>query len=240
MTQNTISHEIADKMRTDILRQRYACGDRLPSERDLAAGFDASRGAVREALSQLEQSGLIKIQPGGARVRSLQSASISVLGPLMALDESPDPVLIDQFLQTFAALSALTAKEAINCANDEEMNRLRQMVVSLEDQERDYEAMQQQWREFLKALADIANNLVIHLIGNDLRAHFVDRMVKLGVRPELRKTVVSGVLSSLKTSIAQRNGDLAQLAVQKYFDELRQSVANNFHIQRSPRREKGI
>ena len=240
MTQNTISHEIADKMRTDILRQRYVCGDRLPSERDLAAGFDASRGAVREALSQLEQSGLIKIQPGGARVRSLQSASISVLGPLMALDESPDPVLIDQFLQTFAALSALTAKEAINCGNDEEMNRLRQMVVSLEDQERDYEAMQQQWREFLKTLADIANNLVIHLIGNDLRAHFVDRMVKLGVRPELRKTVVREVLSSLKTSIAQRNGDLAQLAVQRYFDELRQSVTNIFDIQRSPHREKII
>ena len=240
MTQNTISHEIADKMRTDILRQRYVCGDRLPSERDLAAGFDASRGAVREALSQLEQSGLIKIQPGGARVRSLQSASISVLGPLMALDESPDPVLIDQFLQTFAALSALTANEAINCANDEEMNHLRQMVVSLEDQERDYEAMQQQWREFLKALADIANNLVIHLIGNDLRAHFVDRMVKLGVRPELRKTVVREVLSSLKTSIAQRNGDLAQLAVQRYFDELRQSVTNIFDIQRSPHREKII
>ena len=63
MTQNTISHEIAHKMRTDILRQRYVCGDRLPSERDLAAGFDASRGAVREALSQLQSSSIVKSIP---------------------------------------------------------------------------------------------------------------------------------------------------------------------------------
>ena len=227
-------------MRTDILRQRYVCGDRLPSERDLAAGFDASRGAVREALSQLEQSGLIKIQSGGARVRSIQSASISVLGPLMTLYESPDPVLIDQFLQTFAALSALTAREAINYANNEEMNRLRQMVVSLGKQSKDYETMQPQWREFLSALAEIADNLVIHLIGNDLRAQFVDQMAKLGIQPELRKKVVNEVLSTLKTSVTEGKGDLAQLAVQQYFDELRHSVAEFFDNQRGSYREEEI
>jgi DNA-binding FadR family transcriptional regulator len=157
----------------------------------------------------------------------------------MTLDESPDPVLIDQFLQTFAALSALTAREAINYANNEEMNRLRQMVVSLGKQAKDYEAMQPQWREFLKALAEIADNLVIHLIGNDLRAQFVDQMVKLGIKPELRKKVVNEVLSTLRTSVTERNGDLAQLAVQQYFDELRQSVTNFFDNQRRSYREQG-
>ena len=239
MTHNTISHEIAKEMRTEILRQRYVCGDRLPSERDLATRFDASRGAVREALSQLEQTGLIKIQPGGARVRPIQSASISVLGPLMTLDESPDPVLIDQFLQTFAALSALTAREAINYANNEEMNRLSQMVVMLGKQAKDYEAMQPQWREFLRALGEIADNLVIHLIANDLRAQFVDQMVKLGIQPELRKKAINEVLSSLKKSVTERNGDLAQSAVQQYFDELRRSVTKIFGNQRSFSREQG-
>jgi len=211
-------------MRSDILRQRYLSGDRLPSERDLATRFDASRGAVREALSQLEQLGLIDIQPGGARVKPIESASISILGPLMTLEEIPDPTLIDQFLQTFGALSALTARVAVNHGNDDEMNQLRQMLVILNKQAKDHEAMQPQWREFLEALAGIANNLVVHLIGNDLRAQFVEQMVKLEIQPELRKEVVSEVLTSLKTAIAERNGDLAQSAVQNYFDELRESV----------------
>ena len=47
---NTKSHEIADILRTEILRQQYRSGERMPSERDLAASFDTSRGAVREAL----------------------------------------------------------------------------------------------------------------------------------------------------------------------------------------------
>jgi DNA-binding FadR family transcriptional regulator len=99
--------------------------------------------------------------------------------------------------------------------------------------------MQPQWREFLKALAEISDNLVIHLIGNDLRAQFVDQMVKLGIKPELRKKVVNEVLSTLKTSVTERNGDLAQLAVQQYFDELRQSVTNFFDNQRRSYREQG-
>lgn len=67
-TNRTLSNEIAALVRGEILDQRYREGERLPSERDLAVRFKASRGAVREALSQLEQIGLIDIQPGGARV----------------------------------------------------------------------------------------------------------------------------------------------------------------------------
>jgi len=148
--------------------------------------------------------------------------------------------LIDQFLQTFAALSALTAREAINYANNEEMNHLHQMVVSLSKQAKNYEAMQPRWHKFLRALAEIADNLVIHLIGNDLRAQFVDQMVKFGIQPELRKKVVNEVLSTLKTSVTERNGDLAQLAVQQYFDELRKSVTKIFDNQRCSYREQGI
>ncbi|NKB33829.1 MAG: GntR family transcriptional regulator [Pseudomonadales bacterium] len=223
-TANSISCEIATSLRTDILRQRYLSGDRLPSERELAVRFDASRGAVREALSQLEQSGLIDIQRGGARVKPIEEASISVLGPLMTLDEIPNPALVDKFLQTFGALSALTAREAINHANQEDMNRLRKMVVSLNKQAKDFETMQPPWREFLESLAEIADNLVVHLISNDLQAQFVEQMTRLGFNPELRKKVVNEVLSSLKQAVANRDGDLAQSAVQQYFDEVRGAV----------------
>lgn len=92
----TISHEIADTLRDEILGQRYQSGDRFPSERDLAARFDASRGAVREGLAQLEQLGLTRTQPGDARVQSANVASLEVLlGPLLALDDHPDPLLVD-------------------------------------------------------------------------------------------------------------------------------------------------
>lgn len=223
-TENSVSSEIVINLRADILRQRYESGDRLPSERDLAVRFESSRGAVREALSQLEQAGLIDIQPGGARVKPIKSASISILGPLLLQQEIPNPTLVDQFLQTFGALSALTAREAINQANDEEMNRLREIVVSLHKAPKDIETFQPAWRQFFRVLAETADNLVVHLISNDLKAQFVDQMVQLGLVPTLGDTVLNEVLWDLRKAVIDSDGDLAQSAIQKYFDELRDSV----------------
>lgn len=220
----SLSHEIADVLRDEILRQQYRSGERFPSERDLAARFDASRGAVREALSQLEQLGLIRVQPGGARVQSLDSASIAILGPLMALDELPDPILVDQFLQTFGVMTAMTAKSAIDAASAEQLIQLKKTVVELADESTDFEAMQPKWRALLESLSAIADNLVLRLISNDLKAQFVDQMIKLGIRPEFKKNSIKQLLGSLRVSLNNRDGELAASALQEHFDELRAAV----------------
>ncbi|MEX0963976.1 MAG: GntR family transcriptional regulator [Pseudohongiellaceae bacterium] len=220
----TLSHEIADVLRDEILRQQYRSGDRFPSERDLAGRFNASRGAVREALSQLEQLGLIRVQPGGARVQSVDSASIAILGPLLELDAVPDPLLVDQFLQTFGVMVALTAKNAVNAASPEQLIQLKKMVVALVGDSTDFESMQPQWRELLETMSAIENNLVLRLISNDLKAQFVDRMMTLGIRPELKKNSIKQLLGTLRVSLNNRDGELAAAAMLEHFEELREAV----------------
>lgn len=221
---NTISHEIAEVLRDEILRQQYRSGERFPSERDLAGRFDASRGAVREALSQLEQLGLIRILPGGARVQTVDSASIAILGPLMEMEELPDPILVDQFLQTFGALTSLTARSAVDNADGDQLNQLQEMVVELSEQAGDFEAMQPKWRELLEFMAAVADNLVVRLISNDLKAQFVEQMMKLGIKPEVKKKSTNQMLNSLQLSFGTRDGELAALAMQTHFDEVRTAV----------------
>ncbi|MBL4572383.1 MAG: FadR family transcriptional regulator [Gammaproteobacteria bacterium] len=221
---NTISHEIAAILRDEILQQRYRSGERFPSERDLAARFDASRGAVREALSQLEQLGLIRTQPGGARVQSVKSASLAVLGPLMALGDYPDPLLVDQFLQTFSVLTAMTAKNAVVAASPEQLIQLKKLVAELAGEAEDFEAMQPHWRALLEAMSTIADNLVVRLISNDLKAQFVDQMIELGIRPDLRAGSIDKLLSSLRVSLNNQDGELAGQAMQDHFVELREAV----------------
>jgi len=61
---------IADVLAERVLSGEYAAGDRLPSERQLAVEFGASRPMVREALRSLVERGLIDVEPGrGAFVR---------------------------------------------------------------------------------------------------------------------------------------------------------------------------
>lgn len=227
---NTISHEIAGTLRDEILRQRYRSGERFPSERDLAARFDASRGAVREALSQLEQLGLIRTQPGGARVQSVNAASLGVLGPLMALDDQPDPLLVDQFLQTFSVLTAMTAKNAVNAASPEQLIQLNKLIVDLADQADDFEAMQPRWRELLEAMSAIADNLVVRLISNDLKAQFVDQMMKLGIRPDLKSGSIDKLLAALRVALSKQDGEIASQAMQAHFEELREAVGASINM----------
>ena len=235
---NTISREIANILRDEILRKRYRSGDRLPSERDLAARFDASRGAVREALSQLEQLGLIHIQPGGARVQSVDSASLAVLGPLLALDDHPDSLLVDQFLQTFSVLTSMTAKNAVNAASPDQLIQLKELVVRLEGHCNDFEEMQPRWRELLDAMSTIADNLVVRLISNDLKTQFVDQMMKLGVRPDLKEGSIDKLLETLKVSLNKQDGELASKAMQNHFEKVREGVGEAIRFKAGSLRNK--
>ena len=237
---NTISHEIAESLRDEILRQQYRSGERFPSERDLAARFDASRGAVREALSQLEQLGLIRTQPGGARVQSVDSASLAVLGPLLQLNDLPNPVLVDQFLETFGVLAALTAKNAINAANADQLIQLKKLVVLLVDESVDLESMQPRWREFMKILSEIADNLVVRLISNDLKAQFVDQMMRLGIRPDVKRSSIKRFISSLRVSINKNDGELASAAMLTHFEELRTAMSEAIGLKASEIRKMAV
>ena len=221
----TISHEIAGQLRDDILRTQYRAGERLPSERDLAGRFNASSGAVREALSQLEQLGLIRVHPGGARVQPINAASIAILGPLMALHPVPERALVDQFLQTFSALAVLTTRNAIEKANSAELNQIAELLVVMSQNKDNFEAMQPAWRKIPDYLTEIADILVVRLIGGNLKAQFVEQMLKLGIQPDPGAASTSRLLVQMLKSINTRDGSMAAAAMQEFFDKLRTSVS---------------
>jgi GntR family transcriptional repressor for pyruvate dehydrogenase complex len=65
------ARRIARAIADGIVAGEYRPGDKLPSERALAARYGVSRPLVREALRSVEELGLIETQPGrGTFVRS--------------------------------------------------------------------------------------------------------------------------------------------------------------------------
>jgi GntR family transcriptional regulator len=58
------SRRIADTLREKIESGEFAAGDRLPSERELAATYQTARNTAREALSILQTEGLAMAQHG--------------------------------------------------------------------------------------------------------------------------------------------------------------------------------
>lgn len=56
--------QIQKIIETDISRETFASGDRLPTEQELAERFGVNRHTVRRALGVLEQKGLVRIEQG--------------------------------------------------------------------------------------------------------------------------------------------------------------------------------
>ena len=56
--------KIHDQLKKDIDEHRWAIGERLPSERDLAEQFAVSRMTLRQAVSLLVEEGVLERRVG--------------------------------------------------------------------------------------------------------------------------------------------------------------------------------
>src|SRR5438445_172579 len=62
----SVPDHVFAQLRQAILSDRYAPGDRLPTQRTLAAELEVNMASVREALGRLEQLRLIEVRHGDA------------------------------------------------------------------------------------------------------------------------------------------------------------------------------
>ncbi len=213
----TRHEEITDCLTQEILRGRYRVGERLPSERDLAARFGTNRGAAREAIKKLEQLGIADVQPGGARVRAIEESSLDILGHLLALDEIPDPDLIEQVMEVVEALITVAVKRSIAHASDADINEARRIIARVLDPELPIEELIQArmnlWRHFLR----MSGNLVLALIGRSLRVQIMANSSEhsRACLSEVDRSGQEQCLRWLDRSLAQRDAEGAVSALHR-------------------------
>ncbi|WP_232665891.1 GntR family transcriptional regulator [Pseudonocardia sp. TRM90224] len=110
---STTVAEVVIAVRDGIMQGRYAPGQRLP-EVDLVSLHRASRGAVRTALAQLENEGIVEREHNrGARVRPI------------SLDEAVE------ITEARAVLEGLCAAKAAVRATSGDRDRLRELGAEL-------------------------------------------------------------------------------------------------------------
>lgn len=198
----SVGDAITARLRTAILTGRYRAGDRLPSERELSLRFEASRGAVREALKRLQQLGLADIQPGGARVRPLHEASLEVVGHLLDLNGT-DVELLGQVHEVIGSLMDLAARALCDRASDREIAELRALAALLRRPELPpAQRLETRW-QLGHAMLQASHNLVLQLIGHGLRMQvhprLHERLDVLGAAPD------ADGLAALEAALAARD-----------------------------------
>lgn len=216
--------EITSVLRDEILRGQYRAGERLPSERDLAARFESNRGAVREALKKLEQMGLADINPGGVRVVPVEEASLDVLGYIMDLEDRPDARLVSQMFEVYGALLSRSARTAVETASDEELERMQEHLQAILQAANDPEHNQIAWRKLGMLFAYINNNLVIRLILNGLKTQFVQRLVRLGLSVHLDVERNTRIVEDMLEGLVKRDAVAVADGLTSHFELVSEAV----------------
>ena len=220
--------EIAESLTEDILLGHYRVGERLPSERDLAARFEANRGAVREAMKKLEQLGIAHIQPGGARVASLEEASLDVIGHLLGVGELPDPKLVDQILDVVAALVRTAVESMMATATDEDIENLRTYVKPLFDDTLEHDAYMEAQIALMGVIMNASDNLVCRLIARSLLVQLAPRMAPLGPFSEFDAEAHATLNRQLDLALARRDLEAVRAVFAESSKLTQQSMKRSF------------
>ena len=75
-----LSDQVSAEIQVRIAAGDLRSGDKLPPERELAENFGVSRGAVREALRNLERTGMVSLQAGARGGAFIGHGDSSMIG----------------------------------------------------------------------------------------------------------------------------------------------------------------
>lgn len=165
-----LSEEIVDQIKELISRGELGPGQRIPSERELAALLGVSRPSVREAIMVLEAMGFLESrQGGGTYVRSL--ADVTMADPLANMIECRDPRMLHALNEVRMGLETWSAYLAAKRAEPQEIERLRELFLIMEA-----EVERGGWNPE----ADFQFHLTITVAShNTLQVHILDTIQKL-------------------------------------------------------------
>jgi DNA-binding FadR family transcriptional regulator len=163
---------VFDRLREAILTGDYHPGERLPTQRALAADLEVNMATVREALKRLEQLRLVEIRHGDA-TRVLDWRRSGGLEALMLKGGSMQPPAAD-LMEARRLLLVEAARLAAERRSEAHAEALIELAVAVGLAEDVQGALLADWA-FMAALVEAAGNLVFQLIMNSVRELYLPR-----------------------------------------------------------------
>jgi DNA-binding FadR family transcriptional regulator len=166
ITHASVPDLVFERLRDLILGGRYSPGERLPTQRALAADLGVNMASVREALGRLEQLRLVEVRHGDAtRVRDWRrDGGLEALAVLGAGDASTIAALFEARRLLLTEAARLAAERR----TEDQASALLQLATGFAAAPDLGTALTADW-EFMATVVEAAGNLVFQLIMNSVR-----------------------------------------------------------------------
>lgn len=217
-----LSAAVVTQIELLILRGVLSPGERLPSERELADRMGVSRPSLREAISTLQDKGLLAARAGsGIFVADVLGSAFSPA--LVRLFSSHDEAVFDAI--TFRRdMEGLAAERAAKLGSDTDLAVINAAMKRMETAERGDEARLD--TEFHMTIFEASHNvLLLHMMRSmyDLLAEgvFYSRQVVFETRTS--RDELLGQHQAINDAIQDRDPARARAAIERHMDYVRQA-----------------
>lgn len=162
---------IFNDMQTDIIRNVYPVGSKLPTERDLAQKYNASRFAVREALAMLAQSGLVITHPqSGTYVKDFEkTGSLETLVQILRIRRSIDRPTLESLLNFRLTTETAAAAEAVYRVKESDIEYLERNLEIKKEHPDDISVLTECDFDFHYTIINISGNIINRMVFQSFR-----------------------------------------------------------------------
>jgi GntR family transcriptional repressor for pyruvate dehydrogenase complex len=213
--------EVAARIRGLIASGELGPGQALPSERKLAEQFRVGRAVIREAIRQLEVSGLVESRHGGGNyvreitVEHLVAPIASVLNGMVPLREE----LMDARL----FFEPQIAREAAARATPEDLRRLQEAISRQEERVAGGSSGAEEDAEFHELLASATHNTVVERVMEVIDGLLEDSQARLFRSVERSEISLEGNRRILE-AVARHDQEAAQTAMVKHLEDIARNL----------------
>jgi DNA-binding FadR family transcriptional regulator len=169
---------VFNRLRKAILTGDYRPGERLPTQRALAADLEVNMATVREALKRLAQLRLVEIRHGDA-TRVLDWRRSGGLEALI-LQGSAEQAIVADLMEARRLLLVEAARLAAVRRSDDQAGVLLELAGTLAITHDEQATLLADWA-FMAALVEAGGNLVFQLIMNSVRELYLPRAEAFGM-----------------------------------------------------------
>jgi GntR family transcriptional regulator, transcriptional repressor for pyruvate dehydrogenase complex len=172
-----VAGRVFSRLVEDVLSGRYEPGEKLPTQRALAAELDVNMASVREAVKRLEQLGLVEVRQGDAmRVTDWRtSGGLDVIAHvLFAAAGGLDRDMLGQLMEARRLMLGESARLAAERRDDDQARRLEALAERIAEAPDDAAAQALDFA-FFSELVEAAGNVVLVLVMNSIRRIYFAR-----------------------------------------------------------------
>ena len=225
-----LSHAVVRQIERLILQGILRPGERLPAERELSERLGVSRPSLREAVSELQASGLLTARPG-AGIYVAEVLGSAFAPALIRLFGSHDEAVFD-YLDFRSDMEGLAAERAARLGSDTDLAVIAAIFAKMEaaHQKRNPEDEAALDAQFHMAIIEASHNVImLHMMRSmyELLREGVFYNRQIMFRQKNTRDLLLDQHRAINTALQQRDPEAARAAVAAHMGFVRTALSED-------------